>query len=444
MAFQKTVCAALLISVLLNAVADDAAEFTRKAFPPNFLFGVASSAYQYEGGYNQDGKGLSNWDVFSHTPGKIDDLKNGDMATDEYHRYKEDVEIMSEMGVELYRFSIAWSRIFPQGSGEINPDGVRYYNDLINELLSKGIQPFVTLCHYDLPQALEEQYGSWLNPRIADDFEQYAAACFRLFGDRVKYWTTFNEPNVFISMGYETGYYPPNRCSPTIGNCSAGNSSTEPYIAGHNLLRAHAYAVDLYRRQYQDDQGGFIGIVISAIWYEPLRNVPEDLEAADRIHAFHNAWYLDPIVYGEYPAIMLKLVGKYLPTITEDLRHKLRGSFDFIGLNYYSSFYATDVSYYLNPPTGYIRRDSLTTLTDEKNGVPIGPQMYPRSMTSVPSGIEKMVNYIKSQYSNPPLFISENGFGDQRNDSLPLTQMLNDTFRVNCIENALKFLAKAT
>ncbi|KAH9321394.1 hypothetical protein KI387_016033, partial [Taxus chinensis] len=304
------------------------------------------------------------------------------------------------------------------------------------------IQPFVTLYHYDFPQVLEDQYGSWLNPRIAEDFAQYADVCFRMFGDRVKYWTTFNEPNVFVPHGYNTGDYPPSRCSSPFGNCTAGNSSTEPYIAGHNVLRAHASAVDIYRRKYQAHQRGLIGIVVSGKWYEPLENVPEDIHAADRIRAFNHAWFLDPIVFGEYPSIMRKLVGKRMPKITEDLRHKLRGSFDFIGLNYYSAFYTKDASYFMNSPIRDFTMDSLTTTTDEKDGTLIGPLMYPPKMTSVPCGIEKLVNYIKTRYSNPLVFITENGFGSKGNDNLPLLQVLNDTFRAECIENTLKYLAK--
>ncbi|KAH9321393.1 hypothetical protein KI387_016032, partial [Taxus chinensis] len=444
MAFVKIIHLVLLISSFLFATGGYGVEFSRKAFPSNFVFGVGSSAYQYEGAYIEDGKGLSNWDVFSHLPGKIADGRNGDRAADEYHQYKEDVEIMAEMGLDMYRFSIAWSRICPVGSGEINPLGVQYYNKLIDSLLSEGIQPFVTLHHYDIPQSLEVRYGSWLNPRIIKDFANYAEACFRLFGDRVKYWTTFNEPNVFTLNGYSEGNYPPSRCSAPFGNCTAGNSSTEPYIAGHNVLRAHASAVDIYRRKYQAHQGGQIGIVVSAVWYEPLNNMPEDIDATDRILAFHNAWFLDPVVFGEYPSIMQKLVGKRMPKITEDLRHKLRGSFDFLGLNYYSAFYARDASYFLNSSNRDYHQDSLTTLTAEKDGNLIGPLMYPLDITSVPYGIEKVVDYIKNRYSNPPVFITESGLGNERNDNLPFLQVLNDTFRANCIENTLKYLAKAT
>eukprot|EP01018_Ginkgo_biloba_P003488 Gb_29580 [translate_table: standard] len=437
----------LSVYTLVAATDDDDRRLRRNDFPSDFTFGLASSAsaYQYEGAYLEDGKGLSNWDWFSHIPGTIADGKNADVTVDEYHLYNEDVKLMFEIGVDSYRFSIAWARIFPEGRGKINPAGVKYYNDLIDSLLSRGIriQPFVTLCHFDIPQALEDQYGDWLNPNIAEDFAQYAETCFRIFGDRVKYWITFNEPNVFIPLGYDTGIYPPKRCSPPFGNCSAGDSTTEPYIAAHNLLRAHASAVDIYRRLYQHSQNGLIGITITTLWYEPLRfSVSEDLNAVNRLLDFQLTWFLDPIVFGEYPAIMLKLVGTRLPSITEDFYHKLLGSYDFIGLNYYSTLYATDASYYLNSSNRDYRRDSLSICTGERNGVPIGPQMATTSMYGVPYGVKKIVEYIKTRYSNPPMYITENGFGDLRDDSLPLPQILNDTFRVDYIESILKYLAE--
>eukprot|EP00253_Pinus_taeda_P012952 PITA_12952 len=216
-------------------------ELSRSDFPSDFLFGVDSSAYQVEGGYLADGKGLSNSDVFSHTP--------------------EDVEMMSEIGVDSYRFSISWACIFP------------------------GIQPFVALCHYDIPQALENLYGGWLCPNIV-----YAEACFRNFGGRVKYWSTFNEPNIFVPRGYDTGTYPPGRCSAVLGGCRAGNSSTGPYIAAHNTLCAHASAVQLYRKEYQADQEGFTRIVMSCKCYEPLLNNSQDISVVQRLLDFTIGW----------------------------------------------------------------------------------------------------------------------------------------------------------
>lgn len=418
-------------------------ELSRSDFPSDFLFGVASSAYQLEGGYLADGKGLSNWDVFSHIPGTIADGMNADVTDDQYHRYKEDVEIISELGVDSYRFSISWARIFPEGRGEINMGGVKYYNELIDSLLSRGIQPFVALCHYDIPQALEDLYGGWLSPNIVDDFTRYAEACFRNFGGRVKYWSTFNEPNIFIPRGYDTGTYPPGRCSAVLGGCRAGNSSTEPYIAAHNVLRAHASAVQLYRKEYQADQEGFIGIVMSCKWYEPLLNNSQDISAVQRLLDFTIGWYLDPIVFGDYPAIMKKLVGTRLPTITSDLRQKLGGSYDFIGVNYYTTLYCEDASYYLNYPYRRYTWDALATSTGERNGILIGPQMWPPDLYAVPFGMREMVEYLMRRYSNPLIFITENGFGNTRNDSIPFSQIWNDTFRVDYIQSTFHYLTKA-
>jgi len=259
----------------------------------------------------------------------------------------------------------------------------------------------------------------------------------------VKYWSTFNEPNYFIPAGYDTGKYPPGRCSSVFGVCSAGNSSTEPYIAAHNILRAHASAVHLYRKGYRPHQQGFIGIVMSCTWYEPLLNNSGDISAVQRLLDFSIGWYLDPIVFGEYPAIMQELVGTRLPTITSELREKLRGSYDFIGVNYYSTRYGADASYYLNYSYRRYSWDSLAISTGERNGIPIGPQMWPPFMYGVPYGVREMVEYLQRRYSNPTIFITENGFGNARNGSIPLSQIRNDTFRVDYLENTLHYLKKA-
>jgi len=207
---------------------------------------------QIEGAYLEGNRGLSNWDVFAHKPGTIEDGSNGDTADDHYHRYMEDIELMHSLGVNSYRFSIAWTRILPRGRfGHVNPDGVAFYNELIDALLQKGIQPFVTISHYDIPQELETRYGGWLSPEIRKDFGYFAEACFMMFGDRVKFWITFNQPNLFLKFAYMDGWYPPGRCSTPFGNCAFGNSSIEPYIAGHNMILSHANAVSVYRKKYQ-------------------------------------------------------------------------------------------------------------------------------------------------------------------------------------------------
>ncbi|XP_058094685.1 beta-glucosidase 18-like isoform X4 [Magnolia sinica] len=279
--------AALLLHLfpLISCVVD------RTQFHEDFLFGTATSSYQIEGAYLEGNKSLNNWDVFTHTPGKIKDGSNADVADDHYHRYMEDVELMHSLGVNSYRFSISWSRILPRGRfGEINKVGIEFYNNLIDALLLKGIQPFVTLNHYDVPQELEDRYGAWLNFKIQEDYGYFAEVCFKYFGDRVKYWASFNEPNPLVKFGYLTGTYPPGRCSKPFGNCTAGDSAIEPYIAGHNVILCHATATDIYRRKYQAKQGGFIGLVSWAHWYEPLRDTPADRSAAWRALAFANGW----------------------------------------------------------------------------------------------------------------------------------------------------------
>ncbi|KAK1304368.1 Beta-glucosidase 18 [Acorus calamus] len=230
------------------------------SFPNNFLFGTASSAYQFEGAYLSDGKGLNNWDVYTNTPGNIIDGSNGNLAIDHYHRYMEDIELMHSLGVKSHRFSISWARILPRGRhGGVNLPGINFYNNLIDSLLDKGIKPFVTLSHYDLPQELEDRYGSWLHKDIQEDFAYYADVCFGAFGDRVQYWATFNEPNIIAMQGYRTGLYPPSRCSKPFGNCTYGDSDKEPFIVAHNIILSHMKAIKIYRTKYQNGLD-FIGI----------------------------------------------------------------------------------------------------------------------------------------------------------------------------------------
>ncbi|WCJ36973.1 Beta-glucosidase 12 [Euphorbia peplus] len=253
----------LVLSLLLNSsrastyINSDPLFFNRSSFPAGFLFGTASSSYQYEGAAKEDGRGPSIWDSFTHQfPEKIADHSNGNVAVDSYHKYKEDVRIMKEMGLDAYRFSISWSRILPRGklNGGVNKEGIKYYNNLINELLANGIKPFVTLFHWDLPQTLQDEYGGFLSSKIVDDFEDYSKLCFDTFGDRVKHWITLNEPWTFIMFGYAMGIGPPNQCSVWQKlNCTGGDSSTEPYIAAHNQLLAHATAVKLYKQKFQVD-----------------------------------------------------------------------------------------------------------------------------------------------------------------------------------------------
>ncbi|KAI9124234.1 hypothetical protein K1719_005534 [Acacia pycnantha] len=413
--------------------------------PTDFLFGTASSSYQYEGAYLNDGKGLSNWDVFSHTPGKIIDARNGDVAVDHYHRYLEDIELMDEVKLNSYRFSISWARILPKGRfGETNLAGINFYNRLIDALLLKGIEPFVTLTHFDIPQELEDMYGGWLSPQSQEDFAFYAEVCFKWFGDRVKYWTTFNEPNIQVPFGYRTGTFPPSRCSKPFGDCIEGDSESEPFIAAHNIILSHAAAVDIYRTKYQREQKGRIGIVLQTAWFEPISNSTADKRARERALSFTFKWFLDPIIFGKYPSEMQDILGSILPKFFSTEMLKLQKGLDFIGINYYSSFYVQDCIFSTcQSGEGVTKTEGLYRTSMEKNGVPIG-ELTSIGWSIYPQGMEKVITYVKDRYNNIPMFITENGYGETDNLNATLEEHTNDVERVQFMEDHLNalFLAR--
>ncbi|WCJ20260.1 beta-glucosidase 47 [Euphorbia peplus] len=411
-----------------------------------FLFGTASSSYQFEGAYLSHGKGLNNWDTFTHNnPGKIYDRTNGDVAVDQYHLYLEDMDLMKSIGVNSYRFSISWARILPKGRfGKVNKDGIYHYNNFINALLLKGIQPFVTLTHYDIPQELEDRYGSWLSPKIQEDFKHYAEICFRAFGDRVKYWTTFNEPNVAVIRGYRSGLFPPSRCSVSFGNCSVGNSETEPFIAAHNMILSHAAAVDVYRTKYQNQQGGKIGLVMSAVWYEPMNSSFEDIQATERAQAFYMNWFLDPIILGSYPKQMHEILGEDLPEFSKYDLEKLSSGLDFIGLNLYTGFYIKDCMFsFCNPGPGVTKTEGYTFRTAQKDGIFIGKPTTVDWLYVYPQGMEKIVTYVKERYNNTPMYITENGLGETEDCNTTTDNLLNDVERVEYMSSYLDALMVA-
>eukprot|EP01018_Ginkgo_biloba_P033175 Gb_35946 [translate_table: standard] len=421
-------------------------DVSRTTFPPRFVFGTASASYQYEGAAREGGRGPSIWDTFSHTPGNTDDGSNGDVAVDEYHRYKEDVKLMKRMGVDAYRFSISWSRILPEGSlkGGINTEGIAYYNNLIDELLKNDIKPFVTLFHWDLPQALEDEYLGFLSANIVKDFAAYSELCFRAFGDRVKHWITLNEPLSIATQGYDLGAAAPGRCSSDIyRNCKAGNSATEPYIAAHNMLLSHAAAVRVYKRKYQASQNGSIGITLNSGWILPYRNTLSDKSAAERAMDFTFGWFMDPLTKGHYPSIMRDLVGRRLPTFSRRQSLRLKRSFDFIGLNYYTSNYAIHNPQQSNPLRTDFFLDSRVNLTSERDGVAIGPRAASTWLYVYPPGIGYLLNYTKNRYNNPTIFITENGIDEFNNNTLPLKEALNDTWRIDYFSKHLYHVREA-
>ncbi|GLJ30673.1 hypothetical protein SUGI_0607380 [Cryptomeria japonica] len=427
-----------LFLCLLFSVVSTSNGLDRSDFPPNFMFGTAASAYQYEGAWREGGKGLSNWDAFTHSPGRVEDGSNGDVADDQFHHYLEDIELMASLGLDTYRFSISWSRILPDGKGKINQAGIEYYNNFINALLQNGIQPFVTLFHFDLPYALQDSYGGWFSPQIVTDFEAYADICFKAFGDRVKYWATMNEPYLFVPLGYTVGLFPP-----PLGKCVSGNSLSEPYVAAQHVLLAHAAAVNTYRTKYQQIQGGSIGFVVSAPWYEPLEDTPDDRAAVDRILAFNIRWFLDPVVLGNYPSEMRERLGLRLPTIDSEMSGKLAGSFDFIGINQYTTLYASTTPTPSLDSTTRFYADSMVYLTGERQGIPIGEPTGMDGLYVVPCGIQNMVEYVTQIYNKPPIFITENGYAESKDSSATLQEALEDVRRIHFHSDNLNYLAKA-
>ncbi|KAJ4969280.1 hypothetical protein NE237_015981 [Protea cynaroides] len=404
---------------------------SREDFPSEFVFGSGSSAYQVEGAAFDDGRAPSVWDTFAHS-GRVKDKSNGDIASDQYHKYKEDVKLMVDTGLEAYRFSISWSRLIPNGRGLVNPKGLQYYNNLISELVNHGIQPHVTLFHYDLPQALEDEYQGWLSRKIVEDFTAYADVCFREFGDRVSHWTTLNEPNVLPLGGYDVGVFPPGRCSSPFGsNCTKGNSTVEPYIAAHNILLAHASVARLYKKKYLGKQKGFIGINIFAYFFVPFTNATEDMKATQRANDFYIGWFMYPLMFGDYPEIVKKSAGSRIPSFTPSQSRQVQGSADFFGLNHYNTLYVKDDPDSLNNDQRDVERDMAIKLISKADGVPKGE--FPIH----PFGMQGVLEYFKQTYDSPPIYIHENGQMTFHNASM------NDMSRVKYLEGFIQSLLQA-
>jgi len=375
----------------------------KRIFPNDFLWGCATSAHQIEGAWDEDGKGPSIWDAFSSIPGKIHNHETARTAADHYHQLAEDVELMAEMGLKAYRFSIAWSRILPQGSGKINPKGIEFYSRLIDLLLEKNITPWPTLFHWDLPLLLEFEKNGLLNPEISELFKNYADICFQHFGDRVKNWLTLNEPYVYAMFGHGFGMMAPGR-----------KSSTEPYRVGHHFLLSHAKIVELYREKYQPRQQGQISLALNCDWREPLTQSPADQAAAQRALEFFLGWFADPIFLGDYPESMKKNVGDRLPVFSADEKRLVKGSADFFALNHYTTYYASQ-----GPKDGEID-DPYTNggfYTDQfvKLSSDPGWEKTQMAWNVVPFGIRKLLHWIDKRYDHPDIYVTENGCSCEEN-----------------------------
>ncbi|KAG8650173.1 hypothetical protein MANES_07G009944v8 [Manihot esculenta] len=428
-----------LLAITKPTMANDAddipVDFDRSYFPDDFIFGTATSAYQIEGAANILGKGPSVWDRFTHEyPERIKDNSNGDVAVDFYHRYQEDIQNVKNMGFNAFRFSISWSRVIPSGRRRegVNEEGIEFYDRVINETIKQGLQPFVTIFHWDTPQALEDKYSGFLSRNIVEDFREYADILFKRFGDRIKYWMTFNEPWALSGFAYDDGLFAPGRCSSWINNqCRAGNSATEPYIVAHHLLLSHSEAVQVYRKNYQTTQKGKIGIMLFTFWFEPLSNRRTDIEASRTALDFMFGLWMDPLTYGQYPRTVQNLVGDKLVNFTNEETELLRGSYDFIGLQYYTSYYAKPNASIDSDRVRYKTDSNMTETPYDYDGNLIGPQAYSPWFYIYPKGIRHLLNYTKDRYNNPEIYITENGVDNLNDENQPIEEALKDEFRID-------------
>ncbi|KAM9629680.1 lactase/phlorizin hydrolase [Morphnus guianensis] len=409
-------------------------EFLHGEFPKNFWWSVATSAYQIEGGWRADGKGLSIWDQFSHTPLKISNDDTGDVACDSYHKIEEDVEMLKSLKVSHYRFSISWSRILPDGTTSyINEMGLNYYERLIDALLAANIMPQVTLYHWDLPQALQN-VGGWENDTIIQRFKEYAEVLFQRLGDKVKFWITLNEP-------YNTAY-----CGYGVGTAAPGISvrpGRAPYVVGHNLIRAHAEVWHLYNETYRAKQGGLISITINSDWAEPRNpHNQEDIDAARQYLQFFLGWFAHPIFKnGDYNEVMKTRIRERslaqglnrsrLPEFTESEKQRIKGTYDYFGLNHYT----TVLTYNVNYPAGVQSYDSDRGVASVADRSWLNSGSFWLKVT--PFGFRKILRWIKEEYNNPPIYVTENGISERG------ALDLNDTWRMHYYRSYVNEALKA-
>ena len=372
-------------------------------FPQDFVWGAATAAYQIEGGVNEDGRGASIWDTFSHTPGKTDNGDTGDIACDHYHRWQDDVQLMQELGLQAYRLSIAWPRVFPQGWGQVNERGLDFYDRLVDALLEANITSFVTLYHWDLPQALQDR-GGWVNRDTVDAFATYADAVSRRLGDRVKQWITHNEPWVVSFIGNYQGRHAPGiQDLPTALHVS------------HHLLLSHGRAVPILRANSANAQ---VGITLNLAPARADSDTPDDHQAATRADGYQNRWFLDPLYGRGYPADMLELYGDQFPAVSAADLQEIAAPIDFLGINYYFPAFVragTDAT-----PLGFasLQRDEL---------VAAGYELTEMGWPVVADGLSELLMRVHHDYAPPAIYITENGaaFADQAVDG-----SVNDPRRV--------------
>lgn len=355
----------------------------KRQFPLDFVWGSATAAYQIEGAAREDGRGESIWDRYCSVPGNVFNGDTGETACDHYHRYKEDVALMKSMGLKAYRFSISWSRVLPQGRGAVNEKGLAFYSSLVNELLAAGIEPYVTLYHWDLPQALQD-IGGWTNPDMPEYFLEFSKIVFDCLGDRVRHWMTLNEPYCAAFLGHSEG-----RQAPGMHDFSTAVRVAYYLYVGHGLVVKH------FR---ESGRAGEIGIALNLMGRLPFSGSSEDTAAAKRADGYLNRWFIEPIMKGSYPQDMVELYrekGVVLPEFKPEHLALMSQKLDFMGLNYYNDFYvkADEKAW----PLGFrIENPKNTPVTD-------------RNWPITESGFTSMLLRMKNEYGVENIIITENG-----------------------------------
>lgn len=385
-------------------------------FPKNFMWGAASAAYQVEGAWNEDGRGMSVWDAYTQEAGHVAHAENGNTACDHYHLFREDVKMMREMGLKNYRLSLSWSRIIPEGTGDINPKGIQFYSDLIDELLANGIEPLVTLFHWDYPYALHKK-GGWMNPESSDWFENYAKVVCEALSDRVTYWMTINEPQVFINCGYGQGSFAPfERHNPR-----------DLAQMSHNVLLGHGKAVK-YLREHAKKKP-VIGFAFVTPAATPTDTSAEAIEAAKEItfgftrHHFAGeaSWWADPIFLGDYPKQAYEILGDEMPEIKDGDLEIISQPLDFYGLNLYESKAGWN-------PDGYTENSYL--------GCPRTQMEWPVT----PEALYWTPKFLYERYGKP-ILITENGMACH--DWVHLDGKVHDPNRIDFTKRYLRELCRS-
>ena len=384
--------------------------------PSDFLIGAATAAFQIEGAVSEDGRGPSIWDTFSHRPGNIDNGHNADIACDHYHRYPEDVRLMNSMSLDAYRFSISWSRIFPEGKGKINRKGLGFYDRLIDELLASGINPFVTLFHWDTPEALYKEYGGFISREICNDFADYAKTVVHHFGDRVKNWITVNEPWEHAAFGHLLGHHAPGKRNPWTF-----------WKAMHHILLAHGSAVNAIRAE---DSNANVGAALS---YTPMHTRGKreiDLKAADIANAFMNGIVFDPMFKGQYPELLWNRFRWFRPEIQSGDFDLIQTPVDFVGLNYYSREFVKGNRLVPGLQGSFVNR---TPQSDPYKYTAMDWEIYPEGFT-------ELLNKMKNEYGNPPVYITESGvaYFDE-----VINGQVNDQPRIHYLKEHINTVLKA-